>query len=214
MAGAFAELGFCSAWSLPRGGQAEVVSARLNPRNSTVEVGGMCNFLGPVSTAKIWSNGWTRVKALWYSSVLFRKQRKIHPRGMRAGRPKRREERRNFQVNFGSFLYMFFLLPLSMPYINWASQQGCLFYQKFSLRSSDLPLFYFYGLFPLSFSHHCFGLLFPVLTTQQYQVQNFFDNLSSVFAWFNYFGSNNLCALLLRYSLTKQLDSSYSWKNN
>ena len=95
---------------------------------------------------------------------------------------KRQEERRNFQVNFGSFRYMFFLLPLSMPYINWASQQGCLFYQKFSLRSSDLPLFYFYGLFPLSFSHHCFGLLFPVLTTQQYQVQNFFDNLSSVFA--------------------------------
>ena len=47
---------------------------------------------------------------------------------MRAGRPKRREERRNFQVNFGSFLYMFFLLPLSMPYINWASQEGCLFY--------------------------------------------------------------------------------------
>ena len=149
-----------------------------------------------------------------YSSVSFGKQSKIHPRGVRAGQPKRNEEKRSLWLNFGSSFCIFFLLFLSLPCVNWASQQGCLFYQKFSLRSSDLPLFYFYGLFPLSFSHHCFGLLFPVLTTQQYQVQNFFDNLSSVFAWFNYFGSNNLCALLLRYSLTKQLDSSYSWKNN
>ena len=48
----------------------------------------------------------------------------------------------------------FFLLPLSLPYVNWASQEGCLFYLTFSLRSSDLPLFYFPGLFPsLSFSH-------------------------------------------------------------
>ena len=30
----------------------------------------------------------------------------------------------------------------------------------------DLPLFYFHGLFSsLSFSHHHFGLLFPILTT-------------------------------------------------
>ena len=121
---------------------------------------------------------------------------------MRAGRPKRCEEKRNLQLNFGSSFYMFFLLPLSLPYINWASQEGCLFYQRFSLRSSDLPLFYFHGLFPsLSFSHHCFGLLFPIVTTQQYQVQNFFDNLPSVFAWFNYFSFNNLCALLLTHLL-------------
>ena len=32
--------------------------------------------------------------------------------------------------------------------------------------SFDLPLFYFHGLFPsLSFSHHHFGLLSPILTT-------------------------------------------------
>ena len=32
--------------------------------------------------------------------------------------------------------------------------------------SFDLPLFYFHELFPsLSFSHHHFGLLFPILTT-------------------------------------------------
>ena len=52
--------------------------------------------------------------------------------------------------------------PPSLPYVNWANQEGCLFY----LRSSDLPLFYFHGLFPsLSFSHGHSGLFFPMLTT-------------------------------------------------
>ena len=41
-------------------------------------------------------------------------------------------------------------------------------YLRSSLWSSDLPLFYFLELFPsLSFSHHHFGLLFPILTTEQ-----------------------------------------------
>ena len=63
-------------------------------------------------------------------------------------------------------LYMFFLLPLSLPYINWASQEGCLFYLRSSLWSSDLPLFYFHRLFlSLSFSHGHSGLLFPLLPT-------------------------------------------------
>ena len=43
---AFAELYFCCAC----GGQAEVVSAKLNLRNDTVDVRGICNFLGSVST--------------------------------------------------------------------------------------------------------------------------------------------------------------------
>ena len=43
--GAFTKLGFCCAWSLPHGGQADVVSSRLNPRNSTRYVRGVCNFL-------------------------------------------------------------------------------------------------------------------------------------------------------------------------
>ena len=47
--GAFAELGFCCACPPPHGGQAEVVSAKLSLRNGTIDVGGVCNFLGPVS---------------------------------------------------------------------------------------------------------------------------------------------------------------------
>ena len=46
--GAFAMLGFCCVWPQPCGGRAEVVSTRLNPRNGTVDVGGVCNFLGSV----------------------------------------------------------------------------------------------------------------------------------------------------------------------
>ena len=50
--------------------------------------------------------------------------------------------------------YMFFLLPLVLPYVNWASQECCLFYLRSSLPSLDLPLSYFLRLFPsLSFSH-------------------------------------------------------------
>ena len=56
--------------------------------------------------------------------------------------------------------YMFFPPPLSLPYLNQASQEGCLFYLRFSL----LPLFYFRWLFPsLFFSHDHYGLLFPIL---------------------------------------------------
>ena len=36
--GAFTELGFCSAWLLPHGGQAKVVSARLNLNHGTMDV--------------------------------------------------------------------------------------------------------------------------------------------------------------------------------
>jgi len=63
-------------------------------------------------------------------------------------------------------LFMLFLLPLRLPYVNWASQEGCLFYLRSSFWSSDLPLFYFHRLFPsLFFSPHHSGLLFPILTT-------------------------------------------------
>ena len=63
-------------------------------------------------------------------------------------------------------LFLYVSLSLGLSYVNWASQECCLFYLRFSLRSSDLPLFYFCGLFPCrSFSHRHSGLLFPILTT-------------------------------------------------
>ena len=116
-----------------------------------------------------------------YSSVLFRKQRKIHPQGMKSCRPKRLEEKREKDPRpFGSSFYMFFLLPLGLPCVNFASQECCLFYLRSSLRSSDLPLFYFPGLFPsLSFSPCHFGFLFPILTTYQKEMATH----SSILDW-------------------------------
>ena len=40
-------------------------------------------------------------------------------------------------------LSMFFLLPLGLPYVNWASQECCLFYLRSLPLSLDLPLIYF-----------------------------------------------------------------------
>ena len=94
---------------------------------------------------------------LGYVSVLFNRQRKVHPRGLRAGSP--REE---VSCSIWLLFLFVFLLPLILPYVNWASQEGCLFQLRFSVWSSNLPLFHFCGLLPsLSFSHRHFGLTFP-----------------------------------------------------
>ena len=51
-------------------------------------------------------------------------------------------------------------------YVNWASQEGCLFHLRVSLQPSGFLSFHFCMLFPfLSFSHHHLGLLFPILTS-------------------------------------------------
>ena len=77
----------------------------------------------------------------------------------------KREERPGLIL--GPLIICFFLLSLAQVYINWARQECCLFHLRSSLCSSDLLLFYFPELFPsLSFSHHHFGLLFPILTTE------------------------------------------------
>ena len=95
-----------------------------------------------------------------YSSVLLGKTKNSIPWRTEHGWPKRWRENRP-QLNFGSSFYMFFVLPLSLLYVNWASQEGCLFYLRSSLQSLDLLLFYLHRLFPtLYFSHCCSGLLF------------------------------------------------------
>ena len=125
------------------------------------------------------------VTALFY----LEDSRRIHPQSVRACQPKdlkgrewrsawgrgreregerksaRTRERKRERKHFGSF-HMFFSSPWACPLQIGLSQECCLFYLKSSLWSSDLLLFYFRGLFPsLSFSHHHFGLLFPILTT-------------------------------------------------
>ena len=133
-------------------------------------VGAVCNFLSSIShnknlkrrtsVAALW---WTSATALWYSSVYLgsRGEYILEVRGH--DDPKDEKTERPLAL-WLLFLYIF-LLPLDLPYVNWASQERCLFYLRPSLQFSDLPLFYFLSLFhSLSFSH-CHGLLFPTLTT-------------------------------------------------
>ena len=90
----------------------------------------------------------------------------IHPGAWGQAYPKDTKRREASGSILAPLFNMFFSSPLSLPYVNRARREGCLFYLRFSLQSSDLPLFYFLGLFPsLSFSHHHSGLLFPILTT-------------------------------------------------
>ena len=58
------------------------------------------------------------------------------------------------RLNSGSSFYTFCLLPMNLPYVNWDSQEGCLFHLGFSFQSSNFLLFHFLGFFlSLSFSH-------------------------------------------------------------
>ena len=70
----------------------------------------------------------------------------VDPKTQREDRPIvwEREGAKRKEEGFGSSFYMF--LSLGLSYVNWAGQECCWFYLRFSLQSSDLPLFYFRGL--------------------------------------------------------------------
>ena len=73
---AVTELGSCCAWVPLCRGCAEVVSARLNPRNGTIDVGRVCNFLGFASSQQkfeVTDQCYSPQMDQCYSSVLFRK---------------------------------------------------------------------------------------------------------------------------------------------
>ena len=106
------------------------------------------------------------VTALFYLD----NSRKIYLQGVRACQPKdakrRVPQRVGERENELWLLFLYVFLSLGLSYVNWASQECCLFYLRSSLRSLDLPLFYFRRLFSsLPFSHRHSGLLFPSLTT-------------------------------------------------
>ena len=164
--GAFGKLDFCYLASASQGPTRDCFSQVKSKKHHHIYHGSVWFARFCLTAAKIWSDGQTSVMAPCYSSVLLRNQGKIQPRGMRAGQSKRREEKRSPWLNFGSFFLYVFPPPLSLAYVNWASQEGCLLHLRFSLWPLGLPWFYFHRLFPsLSFSQHHFGLLFPILTT-------------------------------------------------
>ena len=123
-------------------------------------VRGVYNFLGSVSLQQRFE-----IEDQCYSSVIAQEFFSAN-KGMRVGQPQR------WGLNLSFLLLYICLLPsLSLPYARWASQGGaCFFHLKFSLQSTDFLLFHFCSLFCLSLSHHHFGILFPILTTQQYHI--------------------------------------------
>ena len=52
------------------------------------------------------------------------------------------------RLNLGSSFYMFCLLPMNLPCVNWDSQEGCLFHLKLSVQFVEFLLYHFHGLFP------------------------------------------------------------------
>ena len=83
---AFAKLGFCGAWPPPRGGQTEIFFSQLKSQSQHQ---GCCRYVQfprfCITTAKIWNGG--PVLQLSYSRILFGKQGKVYPQGMKAGWP-------------------------------------------------------------------------------------------------------------------------------
>ena len=150
----FTKLGFCCAWPPPCGGRAKIVSAKLNPSRRARYVGGVYNFLDSVSPQQkfeVADQCFSSVTAQfkWETSVTawlqlsFIWQAKENTSLRCEGGLTQKKRGAQFWL-----LLCFFLLLLSLPCINWASQEGCLFHLRFSLLTLDLPLFYFCGLFP------------------------------------------------------------------
>ena len=115
--GALTKLGFCWAWLPPHGDWHKVVSARLNLNHCTVDVRGVCNFLGSVSPQQKFE--------VTYGLVLqfsFIWQAKENPTLRHDGwPPKRQEEKRIQRLNFGSsfyiyiYIFFFFSSPWACP---------------------------------------------------------------------------------------------------
>ena len=146
---AFTELDFCCAWCLPHWGQAEVVSARLNLRHSTRYVLGVCNFLGSVSLEQRFDMVGQCYSLVTAQSFIPQAKESTPLRCEGGPTPKERS-----QSVLASSVYMFVSSLLSLPYVNWASLEGCLFYLRFSLTLvlwfSFVPFsWFFFFFFPL-----------------------------------------------------------------
>ena len=125
----------------------------------------VCNFLGSVSSEQKFEATDRPVLQLTVTAQFYLAGKGKHIL-VSWGWAEPKDVERRARLNLVPLFICFFLFPLNLPYVNWASQEGCLLHLRFSLRSSDLPLFYFRGLFPsLYFSHCQSGLLFPILTT-------------------------------------------------
>ena len=107
-----------------------------------------------------------RTSVTAYISALFGKQRKYSLKAWEWAYPKEA---------CGSILALLFICPtppphltptpLSLSYVNWVSQEGCFSWGSHSGSWTFLCSIFVCFFLSLFFSHHYFGLLFPILTT-------------------------------------------------
>ena len=139
---------------------------------SSLSLGIVCNFLDSVSLQQKFEATDGPVLQLCVTAQFYLESKGKYILEAWGHADPKDTKRREASVPILAPLFMFFLLPPSLPYVNWASQEGWFFYLRSSLQSLDPPLFYFCGFSPsLCFSHSHFGLLFPILTTQHCSVQ-------------------------------------------
>ena len=147
---------------------------RLKAEDSTFLMSGQCNLLGSVSSQQrfeardVEALGVSQLSdspcySFWTDQFYLEDKGKYileawgHADLKDVKRSERDNERKNECAHAGKrhptpalwFLFLYvFLLPLGLPYVDWVSQECRLFYLRSSLRSLDVPLFYFCGLFP------------------------------------------------------------------
>ena len=132
-------------WGPPHGAtQTKIVSARLNPRPVGFKAPDMLRecviflVLSHHSKDLKWR---TCVTALLQLSFIWQAKDSTPWKCEGGLTPKER-------LSLGSSFCILFLLPLSLPFVNWASQEGCLLHLRFSLQFADFLLSHLCRLFP------------------------------------------------------------------
>ena len=120
-------------------------------------VGGLCNFLGSVSSQQKFEASQPLdgpVLQLYVIAQFYFESKGKYILEERGNANPKDTKREASSPILASLFICFFLLPLGLPFVSWASQECCLFFLRSSPWSLDFPLFFFCGLFPsLTFSH-------------------------------------------------------------
>ena len=113
-------------------------------------VGGVCNFLSSVLPQQKFE---AMNRPLLQLSIFWQAKENTSSRS-KGGPHKIQEEKRGPPPRLGSILaplfVCFFLHLMNLPYVNWARQEGCLFYLRFSLGPWTFLCFIFTGFFLLA----------------------------------------------------------------
>ena len=133
---------------------------------SSLSLGIVCNFLDSVSLQQKFEATDGPVLQLCVTAQFYLESKGKYILEAWGHADPKDTKRREASVPILAPLFMFFLLPLGLPYVNWASQAGVLFVLPEVLTPVLEPSFVpFLHAFPfLVFIHRYSGLFFPILT--------------------------------------------------